>query len=287
MAITPEAVSKLGRPASYFAGSAEVELVIPENLVAFGLWSGWSPSRSNSVHHRFLLAINITGEGAAIIDGVSYRLPERSAVLVFPHQRHRFEYEPEGMAWLFVTFELGDEQVVRELRGNPLPLSDDAMTMLDLFVNTYKRTLEHKLGQPAKVVLLMSLVLHEMLLCNRAGSDAPTKFVDEVNKYIVANLHRQIGVAELAERFSYSQSRLRTLFRGTMGKSIGRYIKDMRMRRAQRFLGTTEMTIGEIAEACGYTSLYALSHAFKQHMGISPAEFRKRQRHPPQGAAGG
>jgi AraC-like DNA-binding protein len=36
------------------------------------------------------------------------------------------------------------------------------------------------------------------------------------------------------------------------------------------------MSVSEIAEACGYDSLYAFSHAFKNYAKISPAEFRQR-----------
>jgi AraC-like DNA-binding protein len=105
---------------------------------------------------------------------------------------------------------------------------------------------------------------------------ASGNFIDEVNKYIYSRLHRPLSISELAKKFSYSASHFRAVYRKEMGISVGRYIKEMKLCKAQSYLGTTDMSVSEIAEACGYESLYSFSHAFKNYMKMSPADFRRK-----------
>ena len=47
-----------------------------------------------------------------------------------------------------------------------------------------------------------------------------------------------------------------------------------RMERASQLLATTNLSVREVAERCGYTNEYGFMKRFKMHFGKTPTEFR-------------
>ena len=48
-----------------------------------------------------------------------------------------------------------------------------------------------------------------------------------------------------------------------------------RIEYAERLLGSTTLTVREIAERCGYSSEYVFMRQFKKYCGQTPSEYRK------------
>jgi len=46
----------------------------------------------------------------------------------------------------------------------------------------------------------------------------------------------------------------------------------------KELLSTTDMTLGQIASKCGFSSQIYLSGVFRKRLGISPGEWRRRQK---------
>ena len=77
---------------------------------------------------------------------------------------------------------------------------------------------------------------------------------------------------------SYSEGYLRSVFKKSMGITLGRYILESRLTEAMKYLSATDKSISEIAELCGYDSIYTLSRSFRTHMGINPSTYRKERK---------
>jgi AraC-like DNA-binding protein len=82
------------------------------------------------------------------------------------------------------------------------------------------------------------------------------------------------SVAELGKRTAVSRSVLDDRFRQVLGQSPIRYLTQWRMHLAENLLGTTDLTVYEIARRVGYQSEEAFSRAFKRERGQSPAHWR-------------
>jgi transcriptional regulator GlxA family with amidase domain len=65
--------------------------------------------------------------------------------------------------------------------------------------------------------------------------------------------------------------------------SLGHYMSEIRMARSAALIHNTDSALAEIAEACGFSSAYAFSRAFKRHFRHTPSEYRLmvRQGRPP------
>ncbi|MGB6102257.1 MAG: helix-turn-helix transcriptional regulator [Pusillimonas sp.] len=79
---------------------------------------------------------------------------------------------------------------------------------------------------------------------------------------------------ELSKALGVSKKHLSTVFRKQLGTSVARFLREERMRRAQRLLVQTSLEVHVIAHSLGYSSSANFSNAFRDHVGTSPSDFR-------------
>jgi AraC-like DNA-binding protein len=82
-------------------------------------------------------------------------------------------------------------------------------------------------------------------------------------------------VAYLGEALHISPKYLSSLLRIVTGKSAQQHIHEKLIEKAKSQLGTTNLTIGEIAYTLGFEHPQSFSKFFKSKTNISPLEFRK------------
>ncbi|MFW6060994.1 MAG: helix-turn-helix domain-containing protein [Phycisphaeraceae bacterium] len=77
-------------------------------------------------------------------------------------------------------------------------------------------------------------------------------------------------LAEVAAQVHLSPTHFHRRCRETLGMSPRRYMLRRRMELAQRLLRRGQMNVTEVAEACGYETVYHFSRAFKGFHGYPP-----------------
>jgi AraC family transcriptional activator of mtrCDE len=88
---------------------------------------------------------------------------------------------------------------------------------------------------------------------------------------------RAWSLPELAELSGMSRATLARQFQEKLGRSASDLLTDIRMTMAANELRRSSLSTGSVAEAVGYQSEAAFQRAFKSHMGITPAQWRKTQ----------
>lgn len=83
-------------------------------------------------------------------------------------------------------------------------------------------------------------------------------------------------IDEMAAELKMSRSGFQHLYKRMFGVSIMTDVIRGRIDRAKRLLSSTNLTIKEIAERCGYESEYNFMKQFKTKTGQTPTEYRKR-----------
>ncbi|HTV87142.1 MAG TPA: AraC family transcriptional regulator [Dyella sp.] len=79
----------------------------------------------------------------------------------------------------------------------------------------------------------------------------------------------------LARKCSMSRATFVRLFQEKLGCSASDLLTDIRMTLAANALRTSSASTGAVAESVGYQSEAAFQRAFKLHMGITPAQWRR------------
>ena len=120
-------------------------------------------------------------------------------------------------------------------------------------------------------------------LCSQAASEGleltrQEQLLRSVHDYLVENLQRRITIEALARQVLMNTTPLKEGFKELYGTSIAAHIKEHRMEKAAQLLAEREKTVAEIARQVGYTSQSKFSCAFSQHYGLTPLEFRRKNR---------
>jgi transcriptional regulator GlxA family with amidase domain len=92
------------------------------------------------------------------------------------------------------------------------------------------------------------------------------------------DLQRDISLAEMAKSVSLSPSRFSLLFKRETGESPGRYLRALRRKKAKEMLETTWLKVKDISAMIGIHDASHFVRDFKQLYGLSPGEYRKRNR---------
>lgn len=99
--------------------------------------------------------------------------------------------------------------------------------------------------------------------------------VENVRNDLINDLENKITIDELANRYCVSKTTLKNCFKEVYGKPIFKWRKEYKLDYACRLIENDEFTISEISKKVGYSSPSKFSHAFKEHVGCTPSEYKK------------
>jgi AraC-like DNA-binding protein len=289
MPITPaldELVSRLPQPLHQLFGRPPAPLVLPSNIVCFQRTKASElnkPRRGRALHHRFVLMFALRGSATVCIDDRDVRLRTGEGLLVFPFQFHHYaKPEREGISWLFVTFELAEAEPLAALRYRPFEVTARVRGLAAELVEAYETQRTDDLP-----VLLLGLLLARLRRSKSSSHAAPAAAVP-VEQGLVMRINQIAqrggsppGVREIAQSLGISPSHLRARFRASCGVSIGRHLRRLRLEQACGLLRLGPQRVSEIAELCGFSSIYSFSRAFRMSYGVSPLNYRHSGRAAP------
>ncbi|MGO3858713.1 MAG: helix-turn-helix transcriptional regulator [Neisseriaceae bacterium] len=102
---------------------------------------------------------------------------------------------------------------------------------------------------------------------------ADTKRFHEVKALLQERLSHPPKLSELAQFAGMNVSKLTFGFKQLFGLSVYDFIRQQRLEMAYHMLVTQQMSIGDVAHACGYTDSH-FSKVFKQRFGCLPSQIR-------------
>ena len=100
------------------------------------------------------------------------------------------------------------------------------------------------------------------------------KIVSDIISYINMNYERPILNKDIAERFHFNSAYLNRVFRKNTGRSIHEFLVNCRIAAAKEMLRSQSISVGEIAEKCGFSDSYHFAKTFKQKTGFTPTGYR-------------
>lgn len=103
----------------------------------------------------------------------------------------------------------------------------------------------------------------------------PEDIVFLVKEYVHNHYSEAIDLNVIADNLGFSASYLTKVFAKCEDTTPSKYVRNYRMNIAKQLL-STDATLDTIANAVGYTDPFHFSKSFKQAVGVSPSEYRKK-----------
>jgi transcriptional regulator GlxA family with amidase domain len=113
---------------------------------------------------------------------------------------------------------------------------------------------------------------------SRKGEAAPSgrSALQQVQRFIAAHPADDHSVDNLAARAGLSPRHFARLFRNEVGMTPAAWVETARVSAARRLLESGRNAPKQVAVQCGFANADTLRRSFAKHVGVTPAEYRRR-----------
>ncbi|OMF28185.1 AraC family transcriptional regulator [Paenibacillus sp. FSL H8-0259] len=241
------------------------------------IWDG-----RNRTGDHCVLQYTLDGRGEIETGGRKHSLGPGDAFLADVPGNHIYRLPSDSPRWEVLYFELSHLalhllQEWIDINGYIFRI-EQGSELERLLWMTYREAIEDSYFDMyqcsrAAYSLAMSLASHLVTL---ASSIPLPPFVERCKTFIDSNLHRNIGLKDMAEVSGCSKYHLTREFEHKLGLSPGRYLTRMRLERAAALLlEPANLTLEQVAEQSGFANANYFGKVFRKYTGMAPGEFRK------------
>ncbi len=220
------------------------------------------------------------------IDGEWTSVPEGGVILFRPGEPQIYRYlkEDESISHYIHFTGVGCEGLFAKLglNGVRVFMMGRSASYEEL---SEKLTMEFSMRGPlyedvSAACLYQMLCIIGRKYAARSDKKSGDERISVICRRIYENISDIPSADELAAECCLSVSRFTHLFKDATGKSLGEYVRFMRIERAKDLLASTEISVREVGEAVGYEDQNYFSRCFLRDVGCSPREYRKREKPP-------
>jgi AraC family transcriptional regulator len=104
------------------------------------------------------------------------------------------------------------------------------------------------------------------------------RWLKKSKDFLHENFTESLTLEELARIADVHPVHLSRVFREKFGCSIGQYVRRLRVEFASHQILSTDIPLGEIAHAAGFSDQSHFNRTFKSAFGLTPAEYRRTLR---------
>ncbi len=238
-------------------------------------------------HPHYEIYFLYSGSRSFFIENALYSITAPAILVVPPFAMHKTEGGAFRRVNIYVTESMLNDfqkEVLTSLSLSFVPLTDPQAAALLSILNL---SLDHSLTEEhqhdvdkAKFDYFILSLYHfaENRLPQSVESDGQASpLVTKAINYMNANYAEPLALDDLAERIYATKQTLNYHFKKDLGCTPMNYLLRLRLTKVKELLATSNKSIEEIAEVCGFSSGNYLTLIFKQKEGISPSSYRKNR----------
>jgi len=254
-------------------------------------------------HSVLELGLCVEGEGLCYVEDRVDPFRAGDVQVIFPFQRHLSQNTTARSSrwyWLniypmallraggFAELQQVDEWLCTRMSLCGILRPEDH----PLIAETVRRLVQEACQSALHRIELCSALLYELVieLCRASEALPKLQLPRDVQlmrlapalEAVTGHLERgeTVSVQALADRCGMSVSAFRRAFQATIGLPPKAYILNCAMRKAQRLLLRTDMSITAISQAVGFEDVSGFNRCFMAKNRIAPSEYRRRHAMP-------
>ena len=222
-------------------------------------------------------------DGCGVFNGK--RIGAGEGFLVIPDEPHHMAADKET-PWHFKWISFRGSEARRQMKSIGLDENNQyfsygfASELERMFDDVLYR--EHSacdLNTYMQGVFYMILAYHKKQYSRQTQSGAAgVGYAEDALRYIDEHFDQNLRIDQVAEALHISRKYLCSVVERYAGMSTKEYLLNRRVEAAAELLRETDLSVSEVASRVGYADYTQLSRLFRQKKGLSPLQFRKKQR---------
>lgn len=239
----------------------------------------WQWKTAGEDHFNFWLAL--AGNGTLSCDGEAYRIQPGRFFIFSPHQNISAAHYSGQRITRFSAhfFPLREGARLKEPGGLPLLGGTvGSLAAVQRQIDVIMRIALRREDDTTLARKLYELILQVTGVAGAMGSDALSPAVSEALRVFREHPASVESIQDFARSVGISRSHFDREFTEQVGQPPRQFLINCKIIEARRYLESSSLRVGEIAEALGYKDIYFFSRQFKQLVGQSPANYRRSLR---------
>jgi len=205
---------------------------------------------------------------------------ERGAVIYSPREVHDQEMSSDGED-MCIHLAVSKNGPAPPPGGLHIPYVDDPLLIEEIAAlsqgGLQETMVERSICNFRATAILLALTSLACADHERQQASPAERRILLAEQYIRDNSATIVSMKQVAEHVGISYDFLRHTFRKLRGKSLVRYLNEVRIERIKTLLTHSKFSLKEIASACGFNDEYYLSAVFRNMTGTTPGQYRKNR----------
>lgn len=231
-----------------------------------------------NTYHSFLLIYVIKGNGYVVVNDKEIQIDENTLVMIdctIPH-----EYGSK-LGWNILWAHFNGPQArswfnrISSLNNNIRKLNSSSKCFYNFkeLIDLHK---EENGSNEAYTNQILTNIISELLVNSIIRTEEHT--FSNIAGYINNNIDKKITVTELANRACMSKYHFIRVFNKEFGFTPHEFIINSRINAAKFYIKSSNKSLKEIVYLCGFSNESAFSNTFKKVVGVTPGQFRKKDK---------
>ena len=262
-------------PEDLFQGLRRSEETLPDNILIFARRFPEELQQTSGepyFHQRWVMLVPLQGEAVVLIERRPHLLGPGNTLVVPPFHLHTYGDISKRIHWLIITFDWPGHTFLAEEWNGIRVFPEEAQKHLAALIDAWRPPVCNGLRAAAELLSFLRAISPAQI---KNGDPVPNEALVTRVREVLRKTQPGTSVSELARILGTSESHLRTQFRKSVGISLGRYLREARLREDAVWIREDGIPLKDAAEKAGYADIFTFSRAFRRTIGKPPSAMRK------------
>lgn len=252
----------------------------------YNIFNFKKPINSRARFHKHVEVGYITDGAIDItIENTVWSLKKGDLYIVFPNLIHKISSASSKGIVVLVDPSFVDsycQKLLCQYPDKPLLTNDELPCHMKVLFDRIKDFSQND-DVSSQLIIggYINIIIGEILLkLSTVSRDCESSLVQNIMMYILNNYTGAITLDSLALALGYSKWYISTVISSTFGCNFRTLVNSYRVEMAKNQLYSTNKTIVEIAQECGFKNQSSFNRVFLTMVGITPSKLRQSRKTP-------
>lgn len=223
------------------------------------------------LHSCFEIIILLSGQMNITVDDHDFIVNQGEALLIFPNQIHSLS--STCSEHILCIFSPNLVKTYATKTSGKIPETNKFFPDTYL-INTLKSLDVNSTSAEKKGLLYLLCGQFEKTATYKEKTADREKLLYQIFAFVEEEFSGDCSLKKLSEKVGYNYAYLSRFFKKIVGISFNSYVNHYRLSNACYLMDTSNCSILQCALESGYDSIRSFNRNFKEHFGITPAQYR-------------